>query len=70
MLLIILQILQNEYFDDDEDDYNMADDNDGMHFVFHIFPSLYLIGRQFFDIWWRFNIVLRFWLFLLTLITF
>lgn len=44
MLLIILQILQNEYFDDDEDDYNMADDNDGMHFVSHNFPSLHLIG--------------------------
>ena len=26
-------ILQNEHFDDDEDDYNLDDDHDGMHFL-------------------------------------
>ena len=32
-VFVLWTILQNIDFDDDEDDFNMDDDNDGMHFI-------------------------------------
>lgn len=41
VFLIMFTTLQNEHFDDDEDDYNIADDHDGMHFLFHLLTIYY-----------------------------